>query len=261
MSEQLELHVEGTYFHDATIIPTVMYQVYGIEKPWFWDDEGRNYNPVNPNGSSIKIQVVTGIQRTYYEVGSLELGDEVTGLTTAPEGGTKTESDYPDPLPEDCKVGDVFYKEVAGAQESDSTTYSSKTVKATLTEAEGAVTSYKGLITDTENAPAGSQEGDIYCYEAEILDPAEDPQTVTPYEFNKYHGDSKTIYVTIDPSIALKELHPFAIVTVNGKEYDLKYLENPIKLYMDREYKISIQWDWGTTVETFRILPSFKRYK
>ena len=260
---QLELNVEGTYFHDAAIIPTVMYQVYGIEKPWFWDDEGQNYNPINPNGSSIKIQVVTGTERTYYEVGELSLGDEVTGLETAPKGGINvTEDDYPEDLT-DYKVGDVFYKEVKG-EPGAASTYKSKTVEAELTKVEGpsTVTSNKGLITDDTAAPEGSVEGDVYYTETEVLEPFKSPQDgLDPYEFNKYLGEAKTIYVTIEPSETLAEQYPLAIVTVNGKEHDLAYLNNPIKLYMDKEYRISIQWSWGTIVETFRVLPDFKRYK
>ena len=53
---------------------------------WFWDNEGLNYN-YSDLASSIKIQVVNGITKTYKKVGDLTLDD-----SEATTGGTKVDS-------------------------------------------------------------------------------------------------------------------------------------------------------------------------
>ena len=156
---------KGTQFFDAAIIPTVQYQVYGLDNVWFWDDEGQNYTGV-PEGSDISIQTVD-----------------------SNSNGSETEE------PDEGGDGE-------GNEEEDTTS-----------------------------------------------------DVTTPYEFNKYQSSyGKMARVTITPSQTLKERYPYAVVTINGKEYDLKYLNNPIDLYMDKDYKISINWVWGSVVETFRII-------
>ena len=142
---------KGTQFFDAAIIPTVQYQVYGLDNVWFWDDEGQNYTGVPVENPSANIDL--------WRPGSLR----------------------------------------------------------------------RSLPTTSD--------------------------VTTPYEFNKYQSSyGKMARVTITPSQTLKERYPYAVVTINGKEYDLKYLNNPIDLYMDKDYKISINWVWGSVVETFRII-------
>lgn len=244
--------IEGTYFHDADIIPNLEYQVYGIDKTWFWDNEGLNY-VYGEGKSTIKIQVITGTTKTYYKVGSLSLSNDESTSTTEPEG-TKVD-DYPNDLTDypDCKVGDIFYKEEVV---DENTTYTYKTVEASLTQVEdGESTSgAKGVITDTENAPAGSQTDDIYYTEELALEPSEATESV-PYEYNKYGNvkPGELLYVTITPNETLATRFPGAIVVVDGKEHDLRYLNNPITLYMNKDHVISIKWIWGSCVETFRI--------
>ena len=62
------------------------------------------------------------------------------------------------------------------------------------------------------------------------------------------------IEVTVTPNSTLKTSHPYALVTVDGDEYTLGYLTNPIILNMNRDHRISINWKPGELVETFRII-------
>lgn len=193
--------IAGTYFKDAAIIPTIQYQVFGLDRAWSWDDEGQNYTFTTV--STIKIQVINGTRETYYEVvdnSGLEL-QEITNPTA---------------------------EQIAAA---------------------------KGEITDITTVPDGAEENDIYYTVTEILTPT--PAEETPaYEYNKYGKETpnSVILVDITPNSDLASNYPGAIVTVNGKEHDLAYLNTPIRLYMDRNYTISINWVWGEKVETFRII-------
>ena len=261
---------------DADIIPMVQYQVYGLDNVWFWDNEGQNYTFDETTKSNIKIQLVSGTSSTYYKVGALTLGDETTGAEAAPQGGIlvgadQTYTDYPTDeqlaANANASVGQIYYKVVSGTPD----TYSYKTVIASsfnVTTNVSEIKTDKGVITSAV-APTGSKAGEVYHTVAEILDPT--PATDTaPYEFNKYgkERDGYDVLVYIKPAQALVQKYPGAIVTINGKEHDLNYLANitvssgtysvgdakPIRLYMDKDYRISINWSWGSVVETFRII-------
>lgn len=65
---------------------------------------------------------------------------------------------------------------------------------------------------------------------------------------------SDTITVTITPSNDLKTLYSQALVSIDGKEYTLGVLANPITFHMNRDHRISINWVWNELVETFRII-------
>jgi hypothetical protein len=74
---------------------------------------------------------------------------------------------------------------------------------------------------------------------------------------NDYKGElvsSDVVEVTIAPSADLKTLHPGALVSIDGKEYTLGVLTNPITLYMNRDHRISINWIHNELVETFLII-------
>jgi hypothetical protein len=74
---------------------------------------------------------------------------------------------------------------------------------------------------------------------------------------NDYKGElvsSDVVEVTITPSADLKTLHPGALVSIDGKEYTLGVLTNPITLYMNRDHRISINWIHNELVETFLII-------
>lgn len=75
------------------------------------------------------------------------------------------------------------------------------------------------------------------------------------YMANKY-GVTKymeEIELTITPNATLKSTYPTAIVKIDNKEYDLAVLDNPVKLLMSKDHRISIVWAPGL-VETFRII-------
>lgn len=261
---------ENSYFFDAAIIPTVQYQVYGLDNVWFWDNEGQNYTFDETTKSTIKIQLVAGTKETYYKVGTLTLGNVVKGADSLPAEGTKVnvgENDLPTELPSDATVGKIYYK--AGSTEN---TYDYKVVSASsfdVTEDAKDIKKDLGVITSTSSAPIGSKAGDVFHTVTEILDPSEATDTA-PYEFNKYGKERNgyDVLVYIKPAQALVQKYPGAIVTINGKEHDLNYLANitvssgtytvgdakPIRLYMDKDYRISINWSWGSVVETFRII-------
>jgi len=73
---------------------------------------------------------------------------------------------------------------------------------------------------------------------------------------NKYgeFGVMSTVTVNLTPSSELKEEYPFAIVKIDGKEFDLAKLENPIEFNMMNNHRISIEWVPGLLVETFRVI-------
>ena len=304
---------EGTHFFDANIIPTVQYQVFGLDNVWFWDDEGQNYSEV-PSGSEILVQTVVGTRTRYYNVDELNNGDGVQTGTTLPDvgqGKTKelgegkrvrdinlNDPDDPNyPTDGDPSVGDVYYTE---SDNEGTTEYEYIEVEGTMTKVDNPTSEEKNRakkLTSTPEpetggedyqAPINSKKGEVYYSEEEILSPEEDgdggdPKSgskntregkdgtpkpsepgdegddeetaMTPYEFNKYLSEpGKVAKVTITPSAELSREYPYAIVTINGKEYDLNYLNKPLELYMDRDYRISINWLWGQVVETFRII-------
>jgi hypothetical protein len=65
---------------------------------------------------------------------------------------------------------------------------------------------------------------------------------------------SDTITATITASSDLAALHPQALVSIDGKEYTLGVLANPITLHMNRDHRISINWIHNELVETFLIV-------
>ena len=191
---------EGTHFNDAAIIPTVQYQVFGLDNVWFWDNEGQNYTFDKSTVSTIKLQVVTGTSKTYYKV-----------------------------------VSD------------------NETLSLEVTTNAGDIANAIGVIPNENTVPSGAKAGDVFYTEADILSPAE-ASNANPYEFNKYGKETmgNDILVTLTPNNTLKTTYPGAIITINGKEYDINH--TTFKLYMDKDYRISINWSWGSVVETFRII-------
>lgn len=110
----------------------------------------------------------------------------------------------------------------------------------------------------------GDDESLWYSFEpGEGIDPSEivivdkeDPEkTYTKIEANKYGKteDMEVILVTITPSPQLLELYPEAIVDIDGKFYDISYLNTPIEFYMDKNHRVSIEWAPGL-IETFCII-------
>jgi hypothetical protein len=91
--------------------------------------------------------------------------------------------------------------------------------------------------------------------EIAIVDLEDETKTYTKIEANKYGytDDKEMVKVTITASESLAELYPAALVNIDGKLFDLNYLNNPIEFYMDKNHRVSIEWSDDLT-ETFRIV-------
>lgn len=282
-----EKAAKNSYFFDAAIIPTVQYQVFGLDNVWFWDNEGQNYS-YSGGASTIKIQLITSAIPTYKEVGDLTL----SAASDVHEGGTEIAS-FPaaDAAPNGAKVGDLYctaeYKKVVEGAYVNATAldYQAATTANQVNVTTGefpeasagnngkvyrlatykvagakmsASTANVGGIELTEwpannNAPEGSKKGDLFYVVAYEYSPSEATAS-SPYEFNKYGKESlySEILVTLELNDDLEDKYPGAIITINGKEYDIKH--TTFKLYMNQDYRISINWVWGSVVETFRII-------
>jgi hypothetical protein len=73
---------------------------------------------------------------------------------------------------------------------------------------------------------------------------------------NKY-GFAKpyeVVRLEITPSASLKEEYPYAIVVIDGKEYDLGILDNPIRFVMSKDHRVVLDWKHGEVYESFRIV-------
>ena len=113
----------------------------------------------------------------------------------------------------------------------------------------------KGIwIGDDESLWYSFEPGEgIEPSEIAIVD-AEDPEkTYTKIEANKYGYAEGVVKVQITVSAQLKESYPAAIVNVDGKFYDLNYLNEPIEFFMNKNHRISIEWSEGL-IETFRVV-------
>lgn len=96
---------------------------------------------------------------------------------------------------------------------------------------------------------------DISASEIAIVDKEDSSITYDKIEVNKYGltEDKEVVKITITASPELSESYPAALVNIDGKYYDLPYLDNPIDFYMDKNHRISIEWAEGLK-ETFRIV-------
>ena len=106
-----------------------------------------------------------------------------------------------------------------------------------------------------EKTWANDDEGMWYEFDSENNSTISLEPTYPNYEFNKY-GKTKNmeeVTVTITADSTLSSEYPQALVSIDGKYYDLKYIKNPVKLYMNKSHRISIEWAPGLT-ETFRII-------
>lgn len=101
----------------------------------------------------------------------------------------------------------------------------------------------------------GDDEGLWYEFDSEDKSTISLEPTYPNYEFNKY-GKTKLeeeVTVTVTANSTLKGKYPLAIVRIDNKEYDLKVLDNPVKLFMNKDHKISIFWS-SELVESFRVI-------
>lgn len=187
----------STGWKDGKIVPSVMYQVYGMNAFYGPHEDEKNAYTFTP-----------GIKSTSY---TWEEQSEFT-----PETG-------------------VTYREVEAAPTGTTVGELNEIVVLKDTEAEDAY--YKcTAITNTPNAVSTiviAKGGETYT--GELV-------------------SSDTITATITASSDLADIHPQALVSIDGKEYTLGVLANPITLHMNRDHRISINWIHNELVETFLIV-------
>ena len=185
----------STGWKDGKIVPSVLYQVYGMDAFYGpYEDEMYAYS-FNPG---IKSSTYTWTEQTEF---TPEVGVTYREVESAPTTSTVGELD-----------------EIVVLKGSPDTYY-----KCTA-------------ITNTPNAVSTiviAKDGE--AYEGELV-------------------SSDTITATITASSDLSALHPQALVSIDGKEYTLGVLDNPITLHMNRDHRISIRWIHNEIVETFLII-------
>lgn len=294
---------EGTYFNDAAIIPMVQYQVYGLDNVWFWDNEGLNYTydgtpsviSVVPNTTTYNYYIVksTNIPTYYYGVGEYSWGE---GVSEIPDSGTSSGTKDDSVLKKE-NVGKYYaetidgntkYYPVEGTYSFISTTVKPEAKIESTEKPESASLATLGkwyAVNVTvkyldEYTPANATEADsITNTVPDNIDSAavdtkyREAVVYTNYEFNKYGvvPTNTQVKVNITPNTTLIAKYPGAIVTIDGKEYDLAklatitattnegvttYSATPkdLVLNMNKNHTISINWVWGSVVETFRII-------
>ena len=102
----------------------------------------------------------------------------------------------------------------------------------------------------------GDDESTWYEFNSEDKSTAVLEPEYPNYEVNKYGltEDMEVVKVTITPSEKLKSQYPDALVSIDGKFYDLCILNSPIELSMNKDHKISIVWSTAELVESFRVI-------
>ena len=122
-------------------------------------------------------------------------------------------------------------------------------------------TTTEGTLDEIVKVGVEAEETTTYTY-YKCTEITETPNSTSTIKIKKgsdndYKGElvsSDVVEVTITPSADLKKLHPGALVSIDGKEYTLGVLANPITLYMNRDHRISINWIHNELVETFLII-------
>lgn len=102
----------------------------------------------------------------------------------------------------------------------------------------------------TEPAPADSEPAADSEAQEEV------DRELPLLEANKF-GFAKpyeVVRLEITPSASLKDEYPFAIVVIDGKEYDLGILDNPIRFVMSKDHRVVLDWCHGQVYESFRIV-------
>lgn len=85
----------------------------------------------------------------------------------------------------------------------------------------------------------------VYTIESTIkIEPAEVGASQNGNRVDVTKGDlMKNLKITVTPKEELKEKNPQALVTIDGKTYDLNYLANPFNVSVgNRNVLISIRW-------------------
>lgn len=109
--------------------------------------------------------------------------------------------------------------------------------------------------TGTLEDPFVAEEGATEATTDTIKTPAE-TSTMVPVKANKYDASESwrnTLKVIITASSDLKALYPLSHVFIDGKEFDINVLDNPINFVMDGNHRIVIDWT-AELKEVFRVV-------
>jgi len=113
-----------------------------------------------------------------------------------------------------------------------------------------------GWIEDDESLYYTFEPGeDFEPSEISIVDLEDSSKTYSKIEANKYGTPEylDVVKVKITVSSSLETAYPGALVVVDGKTYDLPYLENDINFVMSKNHRITIEWAPNLN-ESFRIV-------
>jgi hypothetical protein len=242
----------STGWKDSKIVPSVMYQVYGMNAFYGPYEDEKNAYTFTP-----------GVKSTTYSFTTLS---DYTGSYNRTVATLPTISDNTKPLNgyvegEIVRVGAENYNWSAKSEAKPE-----GVADEDIHEVESLPTG-SSIIKDawyhvTTGDNAGYYQyvdGASYTYSQYTVTRVynEASTIVITKGGETYTGElvsSDTITATITPSNDLKTLHPLALVSIDGKEYTLGVLANPITLHMNRDHRISINWIWNELVETFLII-------
>lgn len=241
----------STGWKDGKIVPSVMYQVYGMNAFYGPYEDEKNAYTFTPGVKSTTYSFTTlsdytgSYDRTVAELPTISdntkpldgytegevvrVGTENYGWTeksaTKPEGVADEDIHEVESLPTKDIIKDAWYHVTTGNDEG----YYQYVDKASYTYSKYTVTRTYNAVSTIVIAKGGE------TYTGELV-------------------SSDTITATITPSNDLKTLHSQALVSIDGKEYTLGVLANPITLHMNRDHRISINWIHNELVETFLIV-------
>ena len=202
------------------IVPSVFYQAYFEDGAWNADDES-TYRLYIEEPSEVKPEVVKP-KAAAAEEGADEPAADGDNAD-APADGQSADPDAPAADP-DANASDPAADPSADAGAdagADADAPADSDADAAADESEEEVDRELPLL-----------KANKYCF-------------AKPYE---------VVRLEITPSASLKEEYPYAIVVIDGKEYDLGILDNPIRFVMSKDHRVVLDWKHGEVYESFRIV-------
>jgi len=241
----------STGWKDGKIVPSVMYQVYGMDAFYGPYEDEKNAYTFTP-----------GVKSTTYSFTTLS---DYTGSYNRTVATLPTISDNTKPLGgytegEIVRVGNENYNWSAKREAKPEGVADEDIHEVASLPTEGIIKDAWYHVTTGDNAGyyqyADSTPHTYHQYT--VTREYNDASTIVIEKGGKtYTGElvsSDTITATITPSKELKTLHSQALVSIDGKEYTLGVLANSITLHMNRDHRISINWIHNELVETFLIV-------
>ena len=205
------------------IVPSVFYQAYFEDGAWNADDES-TYRLYIEKPSEVKPEVVKPKAAAAEEGANGDNAD-------APADGQGAD---PDPNASDPNAADPNASD-PNASDPNAADPNASDPNASADPAD-------------QGADAGADAADESEEEVD--------RELPLLEANKY-GFAKpyeVVRLEITPSASLKEEYPYAIVVIDGKEYDLGILDNPIRFVMSKDHRVVLDWKHGEVYESFRIV-------